>query len=71
MSVSNKHDHKTFTKSPASLLHRIRNILDYLILDHFKPNLKYEDSENIKADFETPGIMIECISNPSWRSSRY
>ena len=31
MSISNKHNHKTFTKSPpASLLHCIENILNHL-----------------------------------------
>ena len=48
MSISNKHNYKTFSESPlASLIHWIENILECFI-SNFK--LKYEDSENIKAD---------------------
>ena len=63
LSISNKHNYKAFSKSPpASLVHCIDNILSHTsgkcsanfqpILDRSIPNfkVKYEDSENIKAD---------------------
>ena len=67
-SISNKHNYKAFSKSPpASLVHCIENVLSHTsgkchaIVGELSTNfgsfytkfkLKYEDSENIKADPE-------------------